>query len=236
MKAVDIMTAPVHSIAADATVAHAVRVMLQKHISGLPVVDATGDLVGMVTEGDFLRRSELGTERRRPRWLEILIGPAQQAGDYVQSHAGRVDELMTRDLVTVTEETPLDKVVRLMEKHRIKRLPVVRNGKPVGIISRANLLHAFAGALADIRPVAAGDAEIRKHIMAELQRQSWAPTGSTNVTVRDGVVQLWGTIFDERERQAMVVLAENAPGVKKVEDHLVWIEPRSGLYLSGPLA
>jgi CBS domain-containing protein len=234
MKAADIMTSPVYTVAQDAKVAEAVRLMLQKHVSGLPVVDAAGKLVGMVTEGDFLRRSEIGTAKRRARWLELLLGPGAQAETYTHSHGRRVDEVMTREPVAIAENTPTTEIVRLMEKHRVKRLPVVRDGKPVGIVSRANLLHLFAGALADVKPVAASDAAIREHILAEMKTQSWAPTGSTNIIVRDGVVQLWGTIFDERERQALKVLAEGAPGAKGVEDHLIWLEPMSGLYLEPP--
>lgn len=234
MKAADIMTSPVHTVASDATVAEAVRLMLLKHISGLPVVDAAGKLVGMVTEGDFLRRSELGTAKHRPHWLEILLGPGAEAQNYVQSHGRRVDEVMTREPVSIAEGTPTPEIVRLMEKHRIKRLPVLRDGKPVGIVSRANLLRLFAGALAEVRPVTASDMAIREHILAEMKKQSWAPTGSTSIIVRDGVVHLWGTIFDERERQALKVLAEGTPGAKGVEDHLIWLEPMSGLYLEPP--
>ena len=131
MKAKDVMTQRVISIAPDANVLQAARLMLQNRISGLPVVDAAGALVGIVTEGDFLRRSELGTEKQRPRWLEFLIGPGKLASEYVQASGRKVEEIMTTDLHTIGEDTPLEDVVHLMEKHRVKRLPVMRDD-PLG--------------------------------------------------------------------------------------------------------
>jgi len=234
MRAADIMTVPVYTLQADDTVGHAIQQMLQRRISGLPVVDQGGRLVGLVTEGDFLRRSETGTEKQRPRWLQLLLGPGRAAEQYTQAHARKVGEVMTTDVASVTEGTPLGDIVTLMEKRRVKRVPVLRDGKVVGIVSRANLLHALAGALSDIRPTSQSDAQIQAQIRTALQKQDWAPLGSTTIMVRDGVVQLHGTIFDERERTALKVLAEGVPGVKAVEDHLVWIEPVSGLYLTPP--
>src|SRR6202163_1801704 len=144
MKASDVMSARVVSISPDANVQEAIKLMLQNHISGLPVIDTSGTLVGVVSEGDFLRRTETGTERRRPRWLEFLMGPRRMADEYVQAHARKVEGVMTREPVTITEDASLDEVVRVMERRRIKRLPVVR-GKEVGcIVSRANMLHALA--------------------------------------------------------------------------------------------
>jgi CBS domain-containing protein len=229
MKVRDIMTSPVISVAPDSAVLEAVRIMLQRHISGLPVIDKDGGLVGIVTEGDFLRRTETGTQRRRPRWLEYLMGPGKLADEYTRSHGRKVHELMTAGALTVTEDTPLDEVVRLMEKRRIKRLPVVRGSEVVGIVSRANLVHALAGLAREIKPAAASDQAIRDRIVAELAGQLWAPTALINVIVRDGVVALWGAITDERERAAIMVAAENAPGVKGVNDHLVWVDAMSGI-------
>jgi CBS domain-containing protein len=211
----------------EASVARAVRLMLQNKISGLPVVDGQGQLVGMVTEGDFLRRGELGTQRQRPRWLEFLLGPGRLAAEYVRSSGQKVIEIMTIEPKTVTPDTPLDEIVRLMERHRIKRLPVVQDGKLVGIVSRANLLHALASVAREVKAPAGDDATIRERIIAECGRQSWAP--HVNVVVRNGVVGLWGVITDERERQAFIVAAENVPGVKAVHDHLAWVEPTSGM-------
>jgi CBS domain-containing protein len=227
MKAHDVMTWGVISVEPEASVTRAVRLMLQNKISGLPVVDTQGRLVGMVTEGDFLRRGELGTQRQRPRWLEFLLGPGKLAAEYVQASGQKVEEIMTPEPKTITPETPLDEVVGLMERHRIKRLPVVQDGKLVGIVSRANLLHALASVAREVKAPAGDDAAIRDRIMAECAKQPWAP--HVNVVVRNGVVGLWGVITDERERQAFMVVAENVPGVKAVRDHLAWVEPTSGM-------
>ena len=231
MKAKDVMTSPVVSIEPDASIWQAVRIMLQRHISGLPVIDQKGGLVGIVTEGDFLRRAETGTQRRRPRWLEYLIGPGRLA-EYTRAHGRKVSEIMTADPLTISEDTPLDEIVRLMEKRQIKRLPVVRDQQVVGIVSRANLVHALASVARDIRPTSPGDQAIRDRILAELASQSWAPIALVDVIVKDGVVELWGMITDERERKAIVVAAENAPGVKAVNDHLAWVDAISGMVLS----
>jgi CBS domain-containing protein len=223
-----IMTWPVFSIGPDATVLQAVQLMLRHKISGLPVVDADGKLLGIVTEGDFLRRAETATERRRPRWLNFLVGPGRLADEYVQTHTRKIADVMTSEPYTVTEDTSLEEVVTLMEKHRIKRLPVMRKKQLVGIVSRANLLHALASVAPSTSASAATDEIIHKDLLIELQHEKWAPVGFLNVIVRNGVVGLWGTITDERERQALIVAAQNIPGVKDVQDHLVWVEPMSG--------
>jgi len=229
MKVQDVMTRRVVSIEPNASVLQAVRLMLQNKISGLPVVDGGGILVGIVTEGDFLRRAETATERRRPNWLEFLVGPGRLANEYVHTHARKVADVMTVEPYTVTETTPLEEVVHLMEKRRIKRLPVVSGKRLVGIVSRANLLHALASLAPTVPEPPATDGVIRERLMAELEHQKWAPVGSLNVIVTNGVVELWGTITDERERQALVVAAQNTPGVKEVSDRLIWVEPTSGV-------
>ena len=225
MKAKDVMTTRVLTVPQGSSIMEAARLMLHKRISGLPVVDDGGNLVGVVSEGDFLRRGEIGTQRRRPRWLEFLIGPGRLAAEYVRACGRKVDEIMTRDLHTITEETPLADVVQLMERHRIKRLPVVRGRQLVGIVTRANLLHAVAS-LAP-KTFKSDDAAIRKRIIQELDSCPWAPLAMLNIVVWEGIVDLWGSITDDRERQAVIVAAENVPGVKAVRDHLVLIAPRS---------
>jgi CBS domain-containing protein len=227
MQVRDVMTRSVISVSADESVLNAARLMLKNRISGLPVVDSAGKLVGMVTEGDFLRRGELGTQRRRSRWLEFLIGPGKLATEYVQACGRKIGEIMTRDPYSVTENESLETVVDQMERHHIKRLPVVRGEQLVGIVSRSNLMHALASLARTTQPSAGSDQAIRDQILAALRKQPWAP--QVNVVVKDGVVQLWGTIMDDREREACVVAAENISGVKKVHDHLVWVEPMSGM-------
>jgi hypothetical protein len=208
--------------------------MLDNRISGLPVVDSNGNLAGIVTEGDFLRRSETGTERRRPRWVEFLLGPGTLAKDYVHAHARRIDEVMTDDVKTIAEDADLGDVVALMEKHRIKRLPVVRGNTLVGIVSRANLLHALASLARETGPNPGTDEAVRADVLAELDRQSWAPRHMIDVVVRNGIVELWGTVIDPGQRDAARVAAETVPGVRAVKCHIVWVEPMSGMAFCDP--
>jgi len=229
MKAGEVMTRDVVTVAPDAPIAQAIRLMLQKRISGLPVVDAKGALVGVVTEGDFLRRREAGTQKHRSRWIEFFVGPGQLASEYVQASGRTVGEVMTAEVHAATEDTPLEAVVTLMERHRIKRVPILRDGRLVGIVSRANLLRALPGVLHAAGPPSADDAAIRSRLMAELESQRWAPVASITVSVRNGVVRLSGALSDERQRAALRVAAENIPGVRGVEDDLVWVEPISGM-------
>ena len=229
MLAGDVMTRKVISVASDASAMQAGTLMLKHQISGLPVVDSSGVLLGIISEGDFLRRAELGTQRRRPRWLAFLIGPGRLASEYVQACGRKVKEIMTPNPYTVTEATPVTEVVQLMERHRIKRVPVVCGRRLVGIVSRADLLRALARLARATETVATNDAEIRERVMAELRRQNWAPLDLINVIVRDRIVELQGTITEDSARQAMVVAAENVPGVRAVHDHLVWVEPVSGM-------
>ena len=229
MQVRDVMIRNVITVSADETLVKAAQLMLQNRISGLPVVDAGGKLVGIVTEGDFLRRGEIGTQRQRPKWLEFLIGPGRLAAEYVHTSGRKIEEVMTPDPYTVTEDDSLETVVELMERRHIKRLPVLRDGRMVGIVSRANLMHALAS-LARYTPApAGGDSEIRDQILAALAEQHWAL--GLNVIVHNGVAELWGMILDERERQALIVAAENVAGVKEVHDHIVWVEPTSGMVL-----
>jgi CBS domain-containing protein len=228
------MTQHVITVAPDASIVEALQLMLQNKISGLPVVDKGGNLVGIVSEGDFLRRSETGTERRRPRWVEFILGPGTIAKDYVHSHARRIDEVMTANVETVGEDAGLEDVVALMERRRVKRAPVMRGTKLVGIISRANLLRALATLAPEVKPGAKADETIRAAVMAELDRQSWAPRRMIDVVVRNGVVELWGTVIDPDQRDGARVVAETVPGVKAVKCHIVWVEPMSGMAFSDP--
>lgn len=234
MKAKDVMTADVMTVTEDTSVLEAIRLMLQRKISGLPVVDASGALVGMVTEGDLLRRVELGTERTRTRWIEFLAGPGRQADEYARAHGRKVGDVMTREVRTVPEHASLNDALDSMERYHIKRVPVMRGHKMIGIITRSNLLRAIAGLAQAARPVTAFDVTIRENLLAELKKQPWAPGALINVGVSDGVVTFSGAILDERQRHALRVCAENIPGVKKVEDHLVWIEPMSGTVIEIP--
>jgi CBS domain-containing protein len=234
MRAHQIMSRPVITVTPETTIVEAANTMLQKHVSGLPVVDATGKLVGMLSEGDFIRRGEIGTQRRRGRFLKFILGPGKAASDFVHEHGRKVSEIMTTEpLLTVGEETPLEKIVALMETNNVKRLPVMRDGKVAGIVSRSNLLQAVASLARDFPDPTADDDHIRNRVIDTLARQEWCPFG-LSVVVRDGIVHLSGVITEERARQASVVAAENVAGVKKVHDHLCWVDTMSGMYLNSP--
>jgi CBS domain-containing protein len=233
MRAHQIMTRPVITVTPDTTIVDAANTMLQRHISGLPVLDGTGKLVGIVSEGDFIRRSEIGTQRNRGQWLKFILGPGKAATDFVRERGVKVGEIMTRQPLTITEDAALEEVVQLMEKNNVKRLPVMRGGRLVGIVSRANLLQAVASLARQIPEPTADDDYIRNRIIDTLEKNDWCPFG-LSVIVRDGIVHLSGVITDERSRQASIVAAESVAGVKKVHDHLCWVDPMSGMYLNSP--
>ncbi|CAH1683600.1 BON domain-containing protein [Hyphomicrobiales bacterium] len=234
MKASDVMTTTVMSVPANATIADTVQLLIEHGYSGLPVVEASGQLVGIVTEGDLLRRAELGTETKRPRWLSYILGPGRLAEDYVQAHARRVEEVMTREVATVAPDSSLEDVVALMESKSVKRIPVVRDGRLIGIITRADLLKALNVALLRRPEPARGDAAIQDAIMTEVAKQPWAPVNGVDVFVRDGVVHLVGVIVTDEVRYALKVLAEGIPGTKAVKDHLTYVEPVSGMFIEAP--
>ena len=229
MKASEIMTRRVLTVAQDQSVVDAARLMLKRRVSGLPVVSATGELVGMITEGDLLRRAETGTERVRAGWLQFVLGPGRAAEEFTRARGRRVSEVMSAPACATTEDASLDEVVRLMERHRIKRLPVLRGGKIVGIVSRANLMQALLDNAKYETASLANDRQIRKKIVAEMEKQSWAPKALVEVHVEDGAVTFTGTILNEQDRAALKVLAENVPGVRAVRDDMIWIEPFSGI-------
>jgi CBS domain-containing protein len=218
MNVLHIMTPRVVSVSPEDTVQNAIELMLKNRISGLPVVDRDQNLIGIVSEGDFLRRTEIGTERKRNRWLSLLLGPGRLANEYVHSHGRKIQEIMTRDPVTITEYTPLEDVARLMEKHHIKRLPVVRDNKLVGMVTRANLIQAIAARGHAIPPLTASDQTIRIRILDEIAKQPWAPAPLINIAVNDGIVEVFGVVSDGRQEEALKVLIENTRGVKSVKN------------------
>src|ERR1700752_5037569 len=233
MRAHQIMTRQVITATVDASVAEAARTLLEHHISGMPVVDAKGKLVGVVSQGDFVRRAEIGTQRRRSRWLKLLLGPGQGAADFVRERGRKVGEVMNDRPITVAEDATLEEVAATMEKNDIKRVPVMRGEKLVGIVTRTNLVQAVLDLAREVPDQTADDDHIRDRIHAAIEKNDWKPFG-VGVTVRDGIVHLSGVITDERSRKAAIVAAENVAGVRKVHDHLVWLEPMSGVYLNSP--
>jgi CBS domain-containing protein len=233
MRAHQIMTRPVITVTPETTIVEAANTMLQKHVSGLPVTDATGKLVGIVSEGDFIRRGEIGTQRRRGRFLKFILGPGRAATDFVHEHGCKVAEIMTPQPLTITEDTELEEIVELMEKNNVKRLPVMRGDSIVGIVSRANLLQAVASLAREIPDPTADDDHIRNRVIDTIEKNDWCPFG-LSVIVRGGIVHLSGVITEERSRKAAVVAAENVTGVTKVHDHLCWVDTMSGMYLNSP--
>jgi CBS domain-containing protein len=234
MIARDVMTRKLISVGPEATIAEAVALMLDHRISGLLVMDHIGTLAGNVTEGDLLRRDELGTGRRRSWWPRLIASPGRQAADFTRTHGRKVSDVMTRDVISANVHSQLDEVVALMEEHQIKRVPVLDGTKVVGLVSRADLLRALSVVARDRVAIKPGDPAIRNRILDNLESEPWAPRATVNVTVVNGAVDLWGTVSTEQERRALCVLAENTPGVNKVIDHLVFVEPYTGTVIEAP--
>ena len=218
MRARDVMVRAVVTTSSDTTVEELARLMINLRISGVPVADRDGRLVGIVTEGDLLRRVETGTERHRPRWSEPFSSNSRLAAEYVKSHAKRVADIMTREVFSVEETATLGEIADLLETKQIKRVPVVHDGKIVGIVSRADLLQVLASGGAKTADEEQ-DGAIRRQLLAELREQQWADASEDRVVVSDGVVHLWGTVGSEDERRALRIAAENTPGVRAIEDH-----------------
>jgi CBS domain-containing protein len=216
MKAGDLMTTGAATVSPWDSVAEAARTMVNYGVSGLPVIDAEGRPVGMLTERDLLRRSEIGTDHKRPRWLEMWLEPGDLAQEYSRAHGRRVEDIMSRDVVCIDAEAPVAEIVGLMEEKGFKRLPVLRDGKLVGIVSRANLIAALSRRAEAPAPVVEDDLKLRRAILDEIRRNAWSKEAAVDVFVRDGFVTLRGSVGDQRIARAMRVAAENTPGVRKV--------------------
>lgn len=221
MLASEVMTREVITIEPQTDVREIVDLMIHNRISGLPVVDGQGRVLGIVSEGDLMRRVENQTERRDSWWLAALFDARDDSGSYIKSHARRAEDLMTRDPVSVTEDTPLFRIAQLLEKHHVKRVPVVRDDKLVGIISRSNLLQGFSTTHTQSqRAGSADDAQIRRRIVDALEERFEISGNMSNAVVRDGEVDLWGIADSESQRKAAGILAEEIDGVKVVRNHL----------------
>jgi len=221
MIAADVMVSNVITVSPETRVAEVAEILLRNRISAVPVVDAAGQIVGIVSEGDLMHRAEAGTEIRRSWWLRALTSNEAMAADFVRSHSQNVADVMTRRVITAGPDTPLYEIANLLERNRIKRVPIVKDGKLVGIISRANLLQA----LASLKPAASGkapeDSAIRQRILAEVEKQPWTHPSLINVIVQDGDVALWGVVSSKSEKDAIRDMAETAPGARTVSDHIV---------------
>ena len=220
MKASEVMVSDVISVGEDACVQDVAKLLLKHRISAVPVVNGKSALVGIVSEGDLVRRVESGTERPSSWWLELLKGTEERARDFVREHSRRIADVMTREVVTVAPEADLGDIVSLLERHAIKRVPVVENGRLVGIVSRANLLQGLA-AIAKTKEQRATveDRELRQRVIDKLKTEQWAPL-HLNVTVTGGIVDVWGLVNSPAEKTATRVAVEEVPGVTAVNDNL----------------
>jgi len=218
MEAQDVMTRNVATTTPEATVAEVAKLLIDRHVSAAPVIDTDGGLVGIVSEGDLIRRPEIAGERRPSWWLALISDEAERARDYVRTHGQNVGQIMTRDVVSVSETTPIGEIARLLEERRIKRVPVVRDGKVVGIVARADLLRALAVRQAPATLSRKDDRAILAELQKILHQQHWEGD-LLNVVVEDGVVHLWGLVESQDTREALVVAAREVSGVKQVETH-----------------
>ena len=220
MKAMDVMVRDVVTVSPQDDIADVIKLLAEHDISALPVVDDDGHVVGVISEADLIHREENGTGKHRPWWLEALTPASTLANEFAKSHGRRVYELMSTDVVSASEDTPLGQIATLLEKHRIKRIPILRDGRLVGIVSRANLIQALASSLPQ---VATGDSDrkIRVELLDRLHDQDWTDFGSRNIIVTGGVVHLWGLVGSPEEHKALIALAEGVPGVVKVSDETI---------------
>jgi CBS domain-containing protein len=217
MRAKDVMTTNVISVTPDTSIADAVKLMLDRQISGVPVVDGSGHLAGILTEGDLMRRAELVTGRRS-WWLNPTSTPEQEAKAYVKAHGLRVKDVMTKEVTTISDQEPLDRIAMVFEERGIKRAPVMRGSKIIGIVSRANLLRSLAAR--KISSASMSDGQIRSTILATAMADPAIRVILVDVTVTDGVAHLWGNTASEAESDAVRVIAENTAGVKEVHNHI----------------
>jgi len=222
MKAADVMTERVLSVWPETSVKMAAMIMSENRISALPVTDCEDHILGIVSEGDLIRRVEIGTTKRRAWWSNLWKGRAP-AVDFVKSHAKKVSDVMTKDVASVAEDAPLEDVATLMERRQVKRLPVVRHGKVVGIVSRANLIRALANAPQPLVPVPDSDMNLQKRVIENLKSQPFGKPWLISVSVLDGVVTLWGPVSSKGEQQALRIAAETTPGVREVKDYTMFM-------------
>ena len=225
MQARDIMTRSVVTVRPDTLLPDVAGAMVTHRISGVPVLDAAGQVVGIISEGDLYRRPELGTERTRRRWAEFFTSNQALARDYVHTHGHKAADVMSRRVVQVPPDTPVSEIADIFERRGIKRVPVVDGGRLVGIVSRSNLVQALASSRPGVATAAEVDRRIRGDLMREYASQPWGERFDSNVIVTDGVVHLWGLVDSPAEAEALRVAAEAVPDVRQVVDHLMVLEP-----------
>jgi CBS domain-containing protein len=221
MRAMDVMVRDVVTASPDEDVEQVIELLAKHDASTLPVVDKDGNVVGMIGDLDLMRRPEIGTEKHHPWWTEAMTPASKLAEEFAKSHGRRVGEVMSTHVISASEDTPLGDIATLLEKHRIKRVPILRDGKLVGIVSRSNLIQALASSHGQAHDTEESDRDIRSFLLTQLSEQDWSDFGSRNVIVTDGVVHLWGLVGSEEERKALTALAEGVPGVVGVSDEMI---------------
>jgi CBS domain-containing protein len=226
MKARDIMVSPVITVKPHDSVKDVALLFLKRGISGAPVVDARGAIVGIISEGDLIYRSEIGTVRPHPYWFIQLAGKEILAADYVKACSRTVSDVMTRNVITAFPDATLNEIASTLEKNSIKRVPIIENGQVVGIVSRSNLVQAIASAKTDSEPTAS-DVTIRASLFSHLDRQPWSDTANLNAIIRDGIVELWGSVGSDAEKRATRIATESISGVRGVIDHLLVKPPKT---------
>jgi len=223
MKALDVMVRDVVTVKPDDDVALAVRLLAEHDVSALPVVDDDDNVIGVISEADLLHREEIGTEKQRPWWLEAVTPASTLAGEFAKSHGRRAEEIMSSNIVSASEDTPLGEIATLLERHRIKRLPILRAGKLVGIVSRSNLIQALASSQVQTGAGSgtSSDRKLRLELLDRLDHQSWTDFGERNIIVSGGIVHLWGLVGSADEHKALLALAEDVPGVVGVSVEMI---------------
>ena len=234
MKAHDIMTRKVVCVNRETPVPEIAELLLNNHISGVPVVDEKMHVVGIVSEGDLLRRVELGTEKHRGRLASFFTSVSRSAEEFARARGLRAEDVMTEAVFSIPPDMSLMEIVDVLEKRGVKRLPVVTNNRLVGIVTRANLVRALVALpRAKDKPGASNDVAIKAQLIDELNKHPWGHRPASDVVVTDGVVHFWGLCGSTSEFKALRVCAEAVPGVKSVVDHMIVVEP--GGYVEGGL-
>jgi CBS domain-containing protein len=221
MRAKHVMTDCVVALPVEASVYDAAEMLVGAGVSAAPVVDGSGRLVGILSEADLIHRVEIDTVERKSWLLRLLADDITTARTYIRSNSRRVADVMTRKVITASEEATLGELAALMHENTIKRIPILRDGALVGIVSRANLVQALLSQEPDLEGAGSADDEkLLRAVDAALDDQSWTSAWPTNVVVHGGVVHLWGFVAGESVREAYRVAAENVPGVRKVVNHM----------------
>jgi CBS domain-containing protein len=229
MRAKDVMTEGCVCIGVSESVYDAAEVLLSARVSAAPVVNDKGEVVGIVSEADLMRRAEIDTAAHKSWLSRLMDSEASAANDFVAARTRRVSDVMTRNVVTATEDTTLRELVGLMERHNVKRVPIVRDDVLLGVVSRADLLKALLSREPHSPVLQPTDKALRQAVVEALEKRPWTSRWPTNVFANDGVVHLWGFVEGDEVRQAYRVAAENVPGVRRVKSHLRSIPPSVGM-------